>query len=495
MHEGIWRPLRRWLVAIALCGICVFPALIFLMWIPGFERLGLGLLDASPLHPATIPALALFTVTLLVADLSLWILPSAIAVGSALRASWESRIRYGLTIALLLGSTFYWFAEEAISTAGAHAFALTSGGLLICGAGISFISPRAKRLHFAAIAAAFLVLIFPYLRAMASAPRNPPDSRMLWSVSLDPNPWQFMNTGSSYESTRHAIFAGDRIVAVFDVGSAPYEEKEPRSRYRLVSLDIQAGSVRNSKELVGRWGMMPSLYATADGQVLLSHRELQPLNPDLSSAGPSFTPNRGRISLMSPDGTTMAWETFPRTTLLDARTLTPLPQQLKESAPTAASSRAVLTDNIYWYGAYPHDHSFVTLVDEGGRHLLFHGECGGRPEFLNTDRILLTGCGDIRILDLTGKILRETRSSEGSATFAGVSRNGARFAVSFTKVRGDPPVPLYEHFVIYDAETAQPVAIVRIKDLPEYNSWFAFSPDGRSFVAGSPYNLSLYTLP
>ena len=54
---------------------------------------------------------------------------------------------------------------------------------------------------------------------------------------------------------------------------------------------------------------------------------------------------------------------------------------------------------------------------------------------------------------------------------------------------------LYEHFIIYDAETAQPLSIVRISDLPEIRSWSAFSRDGHHFVAGNPNNLSLYQLP
>jgi hypothetical protein len=66
---------------------------------------------------------------------------------------------------------------------------------------------------------------------------------------------------------------------------------------------------------------------------------------------------------------------------------------------------------------------------------------------------------------------------------------------NFSEVRGDPPSPLYDHFVIYDTETALPVAIVRISDLPEYNSWAALSPDGRLFAAGSPNDLSLHRIP
>jgi hypothetical protein len=159
------------------------------------------------------------------------------------------------------------------------------------------------------------------------------------------------------------------------------------------------------------------------------------------------------------------------------------------------SASAVLTDNIYWYGEYPNDHAFVTLTDETGKHLFFHGDCGGRPEFLSDNKVLIAGCGKIRIIDIHGQLLNEMKTAEGIPTFAGVSQDARCFAVEFSEVRGDPPMPLYDHFVIYDTETAKPISMVRIVDLPEYYSWSAFSPDGNLFVAGSPNNLSLYRVP
>jgi hypothetical protein len=110
-------------------------------------------------------------------------------------------------------------------------------------------------------------------------------------------------------------------------------------------------------------------------------------------------PERGRVIQMSPDGGTMAWETTPGSTLLDSRTLTPLSQHLDESVPTSVSKRAVLTDNILWIEDYPNDHAFVTLTDETGKHLLFHGDCAGRPEFPSNENVLAAGCGKIRIID------------------------------------------------------------------------------------------------
>jgi len=303
-----------------------------------------------------------------------------------------------------------------------------------------------------------------------------------------------MNTSSSYNARRQVIFAGDRILVSFDAAPAAYEGKQPMATYRLLSLDVQTGQVLSSKEFLGKWGDIPMLYATADGHGILQHGSLKLLNPDLTDLGVSFEPSHGRVGQMSPDGSTMAWETFPGSTLLDSRTLTPLPQHLDESVPTSVSKRGVLTDNVYWYGKYPNDRMFVTLTDAAGKHLLFHGACGGRPEFLTDEKVIVAGCDKVRVIDIHGNLLRETKTMEGHATFAGVSRNGKRFAVEFNEVRGDPPMPLYDHFVIYDTETAEPIATIRVTDLPEYYSWSALSPDGDMFAVGSPDNLSLYDL-
>ncbi|MGH9739835.1 MAG: hypothetical protein ACRD4X_14800 [Candidatus Acidiferrales bacterium] len=80
-------------------------------------------------------------------------------------------------------------------------------------------------------------------------------------------------------------------------------------------------------------------------------------------------------------------------------------------------------------------------------------------------------------------------------TFAAASDNGSRYAFEFSDSRGDFPEVLYEHFIIYDAASKQPIAIVRMKNLPERQSWSALSGEGEYFVCGSPRSLNLYRLP
>ena len=75
-------------------------------------------------------------------------------------------------------------------------------------------------------------------------------------------------------------------------------------------------------------------------------------------------------------------------------------------------------------------------------------------------------------------------------------RPSLRTAVTlqFSDMRGDPPILLYERFIVFDGESLKPLAAIDISD-SESQSWSAFSPDGVYFVAGNPNRLTLYRLP
>jgi hypothetical protein len=495
MNSVIWRRLGRWSLALAVCIFSLLPAIVFLQISADLDKRLIRFVDALGFHSPTGICLSFARLVTIFFALSLWLLPSAFAIGFALRAPFKSRFQSGLTLCLLFTSAYLWWMNAPGAIAASKIVAVTVPAILVSGIVFSRMRVRATNFKSLAIVLGAFLLTVPTWIAIFLAPPEPVEAQKIWSVALQKSFWQGMNTGSAYNARRQVIFAGDRLLVSFDAGSAPYEGNQPMSNYHLLSLDVQTGAVLNSKEFLGKWGHMPLLYAANDGRAILQHESLKSLNPDLTDAGAHFTPDRGRVTQMSPDGSTMVWETAPGSTLLDSHTLTALAQHLDESVPTSVSKRAVLTDNVYWYGDFPNDHAFVTLTDETGKHLLFHGDCGGRPEFLSSDKVLIAGCGRIRIIDIHGKLLRETQMAEGVPTFAGVSQDGRRFAIEFSEVRGDPPSPLYDHFVMYDTETAKPIAMVRIADLPEYNSWSAFSPDGTLFVAGSPNNLSLYRIP
>ncbi len=61
--------------------------------------------------------------------------------------------------------------------------------------------------------------------------------------------------------------------------------------------------------------------------------------------------------------------------------------------------------------------------------------------------------------------------------------------------RGDFSRTLYEHFTVYSADTCEPLAEIRSKDLPVRRSWSAISPDGTLLAVGGPSTLTMYRIP
>jgi len=266
------------------------------------------------------------------------------------------------------------------------------------------------------------------------------------------------------------------------------------SHYRVLSIDQATGAIKNQMEFTERWGDMPYVYGTHDGKIVfVGPGPIKVLNPDLTPTGIELN-YKGRIESISPDGTTLAWQTLPGTTFLSADTLKPI-ENLTQSEALSINRNSILTTNESWTNLYPKDSEFETLVDPSGDHLIFHGNCGSNATFLTNNHILLDGCGAIRIIDTEGKTVIASKSIGPLGTFAGVSQNGSRFALEYSDERGDPEFLLYEQFIIYDAATAKPLITVPIHDLPERQSWSAFSPDGHYFAVGSPDKLTLYRIP
>lgn len=380
--------------------------------------------------------------------LSLTALPVVFCICWALGACLKVRIRWGVTTAVLLMIPLYW-RESWVA-------ALTAGIILAAGALTAAIK-RKPNLQWAAIAVGFCTLTVPIWVRWIKSPTAPPSARKVWSTVLQKGTWQAMNTGSSFSATRQVAFSGDRIVAVLDAGSPGYTDGQPMSTYRIVSIRRSTGRIENSREFEDRWGNMRYVFGTSDGHVVLTGQRLELLNPDLSSTGTVFVPDRGRAIQISPDGRVIGWELDPGTALISANTLKPTGIKFSASAPSAITSKAALLSNVSWYEEYPNDRAFITINDGTEQRPIFHGSCGANAQFLSDSRILSIGCGEMRLMDTSGGFLRSAKVDCCYATFAGVSQNGRRFALHFHDERGDPPRLLYERFVVYDSESLRPL--------------------------------------
>jgi hypothetical protein len=298
-------------------------------------------------------------------------------------------------------------------------------------------------------------------------------------------------TGSIFAATRSVVFAGDRIVLASMVGMRRVEGAQvPEQVYQVVSLDAKTGEVKDTREIPAFASL--KVFATNDGHVIVSGRGVLRLTPDLKDDG-SFDYDAtghklGRMENVSPDGSTLGNATSPGFELVDARTLKATQLIAAPAVDTSVSTKGFVTDNVHWIRDYPKDLSFITYTDTMGEHLLYHGKCGGRPQFLSDDLVLEPGCKYPLIFDISGKLIK-TLSVNGDFSYAGVSQNSKRFALQVAHSTKQ------ERFVVYSVDTGAPVAEVTAEEPAEEQSWTAFSHDGSLLVVGSPLKLTLYRLP
>jgi hypothetical protein len=294
MSNGrIW--VRWFLVPVVLAASTVAAWLA--LWLIALDQAILSLVASAHLNFPPSDLLHIADLVSVFLILAIWVVPVAWAVGFAMRARAALALLWGFAISLLLTATFVWSRAHPYS----RTFAIAAGMGAICGIVFLVVRKVPVRPVLAVEVASFLLLFVPSLLVVVLEQKQPPPAHKIWSVVLQKESWQGMNTGSEYGATRQLTFAGDRIIAVFDAGSAGYDGKWPQSKYRVLSLDRDTGAVRNQMEFTGRWGSMPYVYGTRNGKVdLVNAGRTSLLNPDLSQA--EATANaKGSVVTASPE--------------------------------------------------------------------------------------------------------------------------------------------------------------------------------------------------
>jgi hypothetical protein len=326
---------------------------------------------------------------------------------------------------------------------------------------------------------------------------RPKDPRavLIWSVVLLGRAPAVLPTEAEDRATRSLVVAGDRVVALFESASEISHGGQPRNTYRLLSLDLKTDEIKGQKEFSAQ--SFPYVFATSDDHVILGHSTLTRLNPDLTESGESFKEaGQGHTRLISPDGSVLAHQTGKETELLSALTLSSTAVHIAGPEATSVSKSAVVSTDARWASQFPREATFITLIDAQLPHLLHHGPCGGRPVFLSDEKILSIGCGKATVIDPSGKLLKELPLGAAQGSFAGVSRNGSRFAIITSDYSvGDPSYQPDELFTIYNSESYEVMATVDPETEQQGHPWSAFSPDGSVFICGGPKKLSLYHIP
>lgn len=419
-----WGAPGKWLLVVAACGASYFLAFFFavadisILAEPHLAQVAYGI------HRAPWLVLRAFHWLSGLCYILIAILPPTLSIGFVLHRPWRTRVLWFWAVALTIFGSFYVWLAYRDGDRILESAALLAGGLLAFAIALRLRRSRWSQLAGPAIAAAYVVMFLPILVPILTEHRLPPEPHPIWSVTLQKEVWQAMNTGSEYDATRQMVFAGNRLVVTFDTGAAGYEKNWPMSRYRLVSLDLASGAIANQMEFTGRSGSLPHLYTTANGRVILQREKDQFLNADLTAADSNESG--------TPEG--------------------------------------------------------------GERRASLNFDCG-IPEILSDNRILVSGCGSMRLMTRDQRILVHRSDWEHAYNFGGVSADGRRFALQSFDEGGDPSAVLYEGFFIYDTSTLQPIAVIPVSDLPERQSWSALSPDGRYFAVGNPNRISLYQLP
>jgi hypothetical protein len=106
--------------------------------------------------------------------------------------------------------------------------------------------------------------------------------------------------------------------------------------------------------------------------------------------------------------------------------------------------------------------------------------------YLDNETMLLINGNRLTLLDSQGKVRGTDYWPGEDVNFAGVSRDGSRFAIAIARWGfGDPAYINREMIIVYDTATMRPVAQLRSEPTPAMQSWSALSPNGKDLAVAS----------
>src|SRR6185437_11934310 len=272
-----WRSVARWILVLPVTAASFMAAYIAMELLFALIAHGVSALDASGLNLPVSALLSAQGVLAIYIASAIWLVPTTWTIGFASGIHSRTSCIFGFAIALLPSGAYVWANRGPANNRLAHAAVFASGVILIFALLLFWRLPARRKLYALAVPFALLLLFIPTLAIIANAPTRPPTPQKLWSATLQNGTWNDMNTGSEFSATRQMVITGNRLIAVYDAGFAPYQGKQPMSNYRLVSLDLQSGRLRNENAFVGKWGAMPELYATLEDKVIVASGSLREL--------------------------------------------------------------------------------------------------------------------------------------------------------------------------------------------------------------------------
>jgi len=344
-------------------------------------------------------------------------------------------------------------------------------------------------------------LSLPLCLALGARAANQPfEAALQWTVELSkagcPSGPAIEN---SYTATRRVVFVGRHVISVC-AGGLPKFDGNTFQTVHLISLDVSDGRVSATRQMEASVYVGPYLFRTAYDQVILNTGfNAILLNRDLSETGIGYEISGGRIQNVSPDGTVLGLEQIGGVLrMLDTRSLQPTGLDLVVSSPNTISARSAVTTGTVQPSA-PRDFRNGYIVNAGDDAPLYSGGCRQyiQPQFLRNDRVLLS-CGDSFQVQEGSHVFFRQRFFGRHVSFAGVSRDGKRFAVAVIERGMFDPWPIKsEEIIINDVDTGKAIAKVGVPltDFSGEQAWSALSATGDYLVAGGPKVLRLYKIP
>lgn len=364
----------------------------------------------------------------------------------------------------------------------------TSAALLvvaiIIGAVLAAISPgvrRHTRTASAVLVGGFLVAclgIAMFVVARSRPNRKIATAKPVWIAKLDSIP----SHSNTFAATRRMVFPDIEHLVI-------------ASASELRTLDTRSGEVIAERQV----GREPYIFASSGGKVVLSAGgQLQLLSPQLTPLNISFPLTGGEANEVSPSGARIAWQRFskdpPKTIFLDTESL--------KTAETFASCHVeTMSDHLVAES--------VVLVNEGSQpainvcepgvaeHILYRGPNQPSYSFYLNNKAMLMIVGDhLKVIDSEGRLLGEDEWPGEEIGFAGVSRDGSRFAIATERWGfGDPAHINRESIVVYDASTFRALLEIPSEYAPYLQSLSAFTADGKAFAIGSGSDVRYFHIP
>jgi hypothetical protein len=355
----------------------------------------------------------------------------------------------------------------------------------ILGLGLAAISPGFRR----RARTASIVLIGAFLLACLGCSafvviRSKPDrqiatAKAVWAANLGSIP----SDSNTFAATRLMVFPDARDLVIASPG-------------RLRTLDTRTG------EVIANWqfeGQNPYVFASSSGKVVLSAGgELRLLSSHLIPSKISFPVTDGEANRASPSGARIAWQRFsqdpPKTIFLNTDSLRP--EETFASCRVETMSDRLVAESVILVNQ--RSEPAINVCEPGAaEHILYRGSNQPYYSFYLNNELMLMIKGDrLELIDSQGKLLGEDEWPGEELGFAGVSRDGSRFAIATERWGiGDPARINRESIVIYDTSTIRPVLAIHSERVPYLQSLSALSPDGKAIAVSSGSSVRYFRLP